>query len=147
MARGAEIEQMLLRMRVLQESHGLVAADLVAGFISRRFQPLQRRCHWMCDMTLKRDPTRTSTIELTREQVISWVMTIAELKLSDDWWFGMEPYCQNNAAPKVNHPLDDCFFCISYYFVDTRVDFGGSSSSLHRPMMGHNLIFSGLNRA
>ena len=50
----------------MQASERLGAADLVASFIARRVQPLQRRSHRMCDMSLRMDPTRTSTRELTQ---------------------------------------------------------------------------------
>ena len=102
-ARGAdtEIECVFARMRHLQASEGLVAADLVASFIARRVQPLQKRSHWMCDVSFRRDPTRTSTSDMTPQQVVQRVNAIADFKLPDYWWFGMEPYCRNLPAPKV----------------------------------------------
>ena len=76
---------MLERMHELQEKEGLVSAELIAGFISRQVQPLQRRCHWMSDMSLHWDPTRTSIVELSRGQVLDRMHAIADLKLKDDW--------------------------------------------------------------
>lgn len=93
---------MVDRVREMHEKEGLEQGDLVAVFISRRVQPLQRRNHRMCDMSGHRDPTRTSTFELTREQVLDQMLAIAELKLEEGWWFGKEPYSLNRQPPKVN---------------------------------------------
>lgn len=63
-----EFANILDRMKVMRESEGLDAPDLVAAFVARRVQPLQRRTHRMCDMTLRLDPTRTSTAELSQRK-------------------------------------------------------------------------------
>ena len=98
----AEIDNILARIRTLQENEGLVAGDLVTAFIAHRVQPLQKRLHRICDMSLHRDPTRTSTVDLTHRQVVERVNAIADLKLPSDWWFGKEPYCRNLPAPQVS---------------------------------------------
>ena len=55
----------------------------------------------MCDMSLRMDPTRTSTREVIQRQVVERVNTITYFKLKANWWFGKEPYCRNNPAPAV----------------------------------------------
>lgn len=39
----------------------------------------------MCDMTGHRDPTWTSTFELTKEQVFDRMHAIADLRLKEGW--------------------------------------------------------------
>ena len=116
-AGDAKIDSMLAQVRHLQAHEKLVASDLVAGFIARRVQPLQKRSHRTCDMSFRKDPTRTSTSDLTPQQVVQRVNAIVDFKLPDDWWFGMEPYCHNLSAPKVRHRARTCLFvCLLSFF-------------------------------
>ena len=68
----------------------------------------------MCDMYGHHDPTRTSTFELTREQVLDRMLAIAEIKLKSGWWFDKEPYSLNNQPPKVSLTSDDCGLVFSF---------------------------------
>src|ERR1041384_1479965 len=49
---------------------GLVAADLVAGWLCRRVLPLQRRCHRTCDMSGRFDPPPISTFQMDLEDLL-----------------------------------------------------------------------------
>src|SRR4051812_10722878 len=73
----------------------------MAAFVWHRVQSLQGRHHGMWHMMLQLDPTRTSTRELMRPQVINWLNTIIEFKLKNDCWLGKEPYYWNIPAPLV----------------------------------------------
>ena len=96
-----ELDKMASRVRQLHEEEGLEAADLVAGLILRRVQPLQHRPPRMCDMTNHRDTTRTSTFKLTEDQVRKWVRALADVEVSDTWWFGKKPYSRRMSPPQV----------------------------------------------
>ena len=78
-----DLENMASRVRQLHEEEGLEAADLLAGFILRRVQPLQRRPHQMCDMNNHQDPTQTSTFKLTEDQVRERVRALADVEVSN----------------------------------------------------------------
>src|SRR3954471_10603315 len=58
-----DLDRQVARIAEL-EAEGLSPADLVATWICRRVLPLQRRCHRICDMSNRLDPTRTSTFRV-----------------------------------------------------------------------------------
>src|SRR4051812_18479465 len=62
---------------------GLVAADLVADWLCRRVLSLQRRCHRICDMSRRLDPTRISTFQMDLEDVLRQKHTITDLKIDE----------------------------------------------------------------
>ena len=82
---------------------GMTADDLLATFISRRVSPLQRRVHKICHMSGPLDPTRTSTIELDKAQIRRRVKSIARMRVTDEWEWGMEPYSHSNLPPAVSN--------------------------------------------
>src|SRR4051812_14492459 len=51
-------------------AEGLSPADLVATWICRRVLPLQRRCHMICDMSNRLDPTRISTFRMDEDELV-----------------------------------------------------------------------------
>ena len=57
-----DLDRQMIRIAELM-SEGLRPADLVAGWICRRVLPFQRRCHRLCDMSGRFDPTRISTFK------------------------------------------------------------------------------------
>ena len=91
---------MASRVRELHEE-GLEAANLVAGFILRRVQPLQRQPHRIYDMTNHRDCTRTSTFKLTEDQVRERVRALIDIDISDTWWFRKKPCSRCTTPPQV----------------------------------------------
>src|SRR3954465_13675538 len=70
-------------------SEGLRPFDLVASWICRRVLPLQRRCHRLCDMSGRLDPTRISTFKIEQEEILRRINTITDLKLADPFSFGV----------------------------------------------------------
>ena len=82
---------------------GLTGEDLVTTFVSRRVSPLQRRVHKIFHMSVPLDPTRTSTFELTKEQVRRRIKAIATVQMSVEWEWGLEPHSRNNLPPAVSH--------------------------------------------
>jgi hypothetical protein len=88
------------RLKTLRKQ-GLTGDDLAATFISRRFSPLQKRAHKMCQMSGRRDITRHSTFELTDLQVCHRVRAISKSLLSEEWDFGVDPFTRSNPPPEV----------------------------------------------
>ena len=76
----------------------------MAGWLCRRVLPLQRRCHRICDMTGKLDPTRISTFQIEMEEFLHRMHTITTLKVTKDFKLGLRVYNRNNPPPVV------CFF-------------------------------------
>ena len=60
----------------------------------------------MCYMSGHRDPTRTTTVELTKEELYLRVKKIAKpaSMVDGDWTWGLEPYDRTHTAPKVKNP-------------------------------------------
>ena len=58
------------------------------------------------------DPTQTSTVELTKEEVRRRIKAIATVRMGEKWTWGLEPYSRSNPPPAVSNVL---FFAdISY---------------------------------
>ncbi|KAE8768797.1 hypothetical protein D1007_59678 [Hordeum vulgare] len=72
------------RMIRLKSSRGLLPSDLVAPFISCRVLPLQERLHRMCDMGMRKDPGRLSTMELLPNKVAANVNAINLFRLDEE---------------------------------------------------------------
>jgi hypothetical protein len=89
-----------LRTSVTQDR--LCAADLLCCFISRRVLPLHARCHKMCHMSGRFDPTRTSKLELSAAAVAKLVNWISQAKMTADWKWGMEPFYRDDLPPQVS---------------------------------------------
>ena len=64
-----DIDHQMARIAELMDE-GLVAANLVAAWLSRHVLPLQRRCHHICDMFGRLDPSRISTFQMDLEDVL-----------------------------------------------------------------------------
>ncbi|KAM0859894.1 hypothetical protein ACQ4PT_046893 [Festuca glaucescens] len=77
------------------------ADDIVCTFIIRRVLPLQRRCHKICQMSGLMDPTRITTFELSKPEVVLKVKAIAktEMKENLEWEWVLEPYSRGNPPP------------------------------------------------
>ena len=84
----------------LQEDHEPTADDIVRTFITHRILPLQRRVHKICQMSGPLDPTRISTFELSKPDVVVKVKAIAKTKMSVDWKWGLEPFSRTNPPPQ-----------------------------------------------
>ncbi len=56
----------------------------------------------MCFYSGRQDPTRMTTIELTKAQVRLRVKAIAESLMTDDWEWGIAPYDRANPPPIVS---------------------------------------------
>ncbi|KAM0895907.1 hypothetical protein ACQ4PT_023559 [Festuca glaucescens] len=83
----------------LQEDHEPTADDIVHTFIMRRVLPLQRRVHKICQMSGPLDPTKISTFELSKPDVVVKVKAIAKTKMPVDWKSGLEPFSRANPPP------------------------------------------------
>ena len=91
------------RLRVLQESEGLVASDLLVAFVERRVLPLQSRPHPIFRMGGHRDPCRLCTKGMPPAEVSRMVNEISDLKMSEkEWRFGKRPYSRHNPPPAVS---------------------------------------------
>ena len=49
------------------------------------------------------DCTRTSTKKLGREAVRIWVRAITDMKVKDQWWFGLRAYNRDDPPPQVTY--------------------------------------------
>jgi hypothetical protein len=81
-----------------------MARDLLTAFVSARVVPLQRRAHKMCFLGSNRDPSRTTSVELTSEQVVRRVNKIANTKMPAKWEWGLKPYDHSNQMAAVCPP-------------------------------------------
>ena len=99
------------RVKVLQEQLMFRGPDMVGTFISRRVSPLQRCIHKICHMGGRMDGTRTSTHELSDDEIFLRVKAIAKLPSKmETWSWGMEPYSRASPAPIVSfHFLANIF--------------------------------------
>ena len=95
-----DLDQQMERIAELM-GEGLVAADLVAGWLCRQVLPLQRRCHRICDMSGRLDPTRISTFQMDLEDVLHRMKMITDLKVDDSFDFGLKPYNRRQPPPVV----------------------------------------------
>ena len=92
--------------------------DLLRTFIGRRVCPLQDRAHKMCHMSGHLDPTRTTTVELSKDDIYLRVRKIAKPSTMEDgtWEWGLEPYHRTRVAPKVRNPNLTMTSFITCYF-------------------------------
>src|SRR4051812_41308243 len=94
-------------------NQGLAAADLVAAWLSRRVLPLQRRCHRICDMSGRRDPSRISTFQMDMDEFLHRMKMITTLKVDADFEFGLKAYNRRRPPPVVcclPRPLASCIY-------------------------------------
>ena len=85
----------------MTQSEGLSGPDLLAAFVTRRVLPLQSRPHLICQMSGQLDPSRMCTKDMPHDEVAYMVNYLANCKLSAEWQFGKEPYCQAHSPPPV----------------------------------------------
>ena len=93
----------LHKLVIQYKKDGLTGDDLMRTFIGRRINPLQDRPHKMCFYSGRLDPSRMTTIELTKAQVRLRVKAIAESSMTDDWEWGIPPYDRENPPPIVSY--------------------------------------------
>jgi hypothetical protein len=98
----SEVLSIAAHARLLVNQKGLKGADLVATFVVRWVLPLQDRSHKICFMSGLRDPTRTSTVGVTRTQLLQWVNAISKANLTKTWEWGMVPYNRGCRPPMVS---------------------------------------------
>jgi hypothetical protein len=75
--------------------------DLVRTFITRRISPIQRHSHKICQMSGCQDPTRMTTFELDKPEVLAQVKAIAQTTMEPDWEWDLELYSRAHPAPHV----------------------------------------------
>jgi len=112
---NADVDHQMARIAELMKD-GLTDVDLVAAWLSRRVLPLQRRCHRICDMSGRRDPTRISTFQMDMEEFLHRMHTITTLKVTKDFRFGLRAYNRRDPPPVVCcsfRPLA-LYFCSSF---------------------------------
>jgi hypothetical protein len=66
---ATEVNMLLQFLRTCITRDRLTGADLICTFFSRRVLPLQRRTHKICYMSGRLDPTRTSKVQLSSDNV------------------------------------------------------------------------------
>jgi hypothetical protein len=98
----SEVLSIAAHARLLVNQKGLKGADLVAMFVVRRVLPLQDRSHKICFMSGLRDPTRTSTVGVTRTQLMQRVNAISKANLTENWEWGMVPYNRDRLPPVIS---------------------------------------------
>ena len=87
----------IARLKVMKESEGLKAADLLLAFVVRRVLPLQGRPHIISQMSGHHDPCQMCTKEMPTAEVAYLVNEIVNLKLKPEGWrFGKRPYSRAN---------------------------------------------------
>ena len=101
----------------------MIGDDLLRTFLGRRVCLLQERAHKVCYMSGHRDPTRTTTVELTKEELYLRVKKIAKpvSMVDGDWTWGLEPYDRTRVAPKVKNPNLTCSPIITCTSADHRI--------------------------
>ena len=77
--------------------------DMLRTFVWRRVAPLQRRGHKICHMSGRRDPTRLSRHQLTKDDVMKRVKAIAHSSMTDEWEWNVKPFQRRRPAPQVCH--------------------------------------------
>jgi hypothetical protein len=90
-----DVDRQMARIAELMDE-GLIAADLVAAWLNRRVLPLQRRCHRICDMSGRRDPSRISTFQMDMGDFLHRMHMITTLKVDEDFQFGLRAYNRRN---------------------------------------------------
>src|SRR3954469_13350068 len=112
-----DVDRQMARIAELMDE-GLIAADLVAAWLSRRVLPLQRSCHRICDMSGRRDPNRISTFQMDMEKFLHRMHTITTLKVDKDFQFGLRAYSRRNPPPVVCRFLRSLIlhFCSPFLF-------------------------------
>ena len=80
--------------------------DTLRTFIGRRVCPLKDRAHKMCHMSGHLDPTRTTMVELSKDDIYLRVRKIAKpsIMVDGNWEWGLEPYHRTRVALKVRNP-------------------------------------------
>ena len=83
---SADAAAAIARLRVLQESEGLMASDLLIAFVKSRVLPLQGCPHPIFQMSGHHDPSRLCTKEMPTAEVARMVNDISDLKVSEGDW-------------------------------------------------------------
>lgn len=104
-AETRELREIHAEILDLTQERKLTADDLLATFVGRRVYPLQDRAHKMCYMSGQFDPTRSSTWELSHEQIFYRVRSIARTNLTPDWAWNCEGYYRESPPPRVGSSL------------------------------------------
>ena len=88
------------------KKEGMTRDDILRTFVGRQVCPLQDRAHKMCYMSGHRDPTRTTTVEFTKEELYLRVKKIAKpvSMIDADWRWSLEPYDRTRVPPTVSNP-------------------------------------------
>ena len=90
-------------LKVMKESEGLKASDLLVAFVVHRVLLLQGRPHIISQMSGHRDPCRMCTKEMPTAEVAYLVNEIANLKLEpEEWRFGKRSYSRADPPPMVS---------------------------------------------
>jgi hypothetical protein len=114
-----DVDRQMTRIAELMKA-GLKDADLVAAWLCRRVLPLQRRCHRMCDMTGRLDPTRISTFQIEIDEFLQRMHTITSLKLTSDFKFGLKAYNRSRPPPVVCCFLRSLSLVLALFLLLTR---------------------------
>lgn len=89
----AEVKKIIPHLNGLIRD-GLDGAHLIATFMSRRIQPIKKRCHGMSEFTGNSDPTRERLTKLTQDDIFS---RVADLVSTDT------NICTDGKPPPYHH--------------------------------------------
>jgi hypothetical protein len=97
----AEVQEIHKYMLKLKKK-GWDSDDILRTFIERRVSPLQERCHKICHMEGPLDPTRISSVELSKASVWRRVKAIAQTEMGEDWEWGVKPHDRDHLPEQVS---------------------------------------------
>src|SRR3954465_2122724 len=114
-----DVDRQMARIGELM-GEGLTDADLVAAWLTHRVLPLQRRCHRICDVSGRRDPSRISTFQMDLDEFLRRMHSITALKVDQNFRFGLRAYNRQNPPPVVCYCFRTLIFhlCSSFSSCD-----------------------------
>jgi hypothetical protein len=83
-------------MEQLNKDTDICSDDIIRVFVARRILPLQRRVHKIGQMSCRRDPTRITSVGLSKSDVVLKTKQICETEMPVDWSWGLAPLSYKN---------------------------------------------------
>lgn len=91
-----ETNRIVRFLEKLKKDTDICSDDIIRAFISRRVLPLQRRAHKMSQMCGRRDPTKITSFQLSKEDVVLKARQICQTEMPMDWEWSLLPLCSQN---------------------------------------------------
>jgi hypothetical protein len=83
-------------MEQLNKDTVICSNDIICAFIARRVLPLQRWVHKIGQMSGRMDPTRITSVGLSKSDVVLKTKQICETEMPVDWSWGLAPLSYKN---------------------------------------------------